>query len=51
VWASGGVASGGAEVVQVIGVKGVSRNELETCRLESTGVREENTLSECWEDR
>jgi len=50
VWASGSVAGGWAEVIRVVGVKGMSSDELETCGLEGVGISKEDTLSKSQED-
>jgi len=49
-WARSGITGGGSEVIRVISMKGVARDELETHGLEVAGVREEDALSKDRED-
>ena len=44
VWAGGVVAGSGTKAVRIVGVEGMSRNELETRGLRGPGTSEEDTL-------
>ena len=48
--ACGGVAGSGAELIRVVGVEGMSSDQLEAHRLEVTGASEKNALGKGRED-
>jgi len=49
-WASSGVTGRGTEVIGVIGMEGVTCDELKTCGLKGVGIRKEDALGECGKD-